>query len=259
MPKLIDSIFFDSDPATGSDNTDNGGRFHVTLDPPLHLNENKRLTCALHTCDIWYTIPNVSSVLNNDHFRFLDTTTATTYDMTFVKGLYSVSTIESAINDFLINNLLPSGIFQFDPDDSTGYISLKINRVGVTVYWSDANSIGSLLGFTTDDGPTTVSGLIYESNTQAQLNLLRNILLNFSAASSYFNGKGGSNVIGSITPNVPVGSLIAYEPYNLLDVKLIGNHHDHLSLWLTNSRTGEVVDTNGEYWSCTITFYEDDY
>lgn len=256
MNKQTTAIFLSSDPATGSITTDNGSRMTVILDPPIQLSQTARLTCALHSTDIWYTIPNISAELNNNHFRFLDTTTATTYDYTITKGLYSVEALESSIDDFLINNSLPAGIFKFEPDNATGFISLQINRVGVTVYWSDANSVGTLLGFTTDDGPTATSGLIYESDGQANLNLLTEILVNFSAGGTYFNSRGGSNVIGAVSPNVPVGALIQYEPNNLIETRLIGDHHDQISVWLTNASDGSSLDTNGEIFTCTILLYE---
>ena len=256
MVRTTTSLFLSSDSSTGAITTDNGARMTVILDPPIQLNPTARLTCALHSTDIWYTIPNVSTQLNNDHFRFLDTTTATMYDYTIPKGLYSVSALESSIDDFLINNSLPAGIFKFDPDDATGTISLQINRVGITVYWTDANSVGGLLGFTSDDGPTVTTGLIYESDAQANLNLLTEILLNFSAGGSYFNSRGGSNVIAAISPNVPVGALIQYEPNNLIETRLIGDHHDQISVWLTNANTGLTIDTNGEIFTCTILLFE---
>jgi hypothetical protein len=257
MPRRTTAVFLSSDPATGSNTTDNGARMSVLLDPPIQLNAEKRLSCAFHSGTFWYTFPNVSTAFSNDHFRF--TIGATPYDITFPKGLYSVNAIESRIDDFLIQNSLPTGIFKLDPDDATGFITFIVNHtVGpITVFWSDANSIGQLLGFTSDD-VITVFPTAFEGDTQAQLNSLTELLVNFSAGGSYFNSKGGSNTIAAIGNFPQVGASFVYEPANLIETRLIGDHHESIQIWLTNASTGQTVDTNGEIFTVNLLIYEDD-
>jgi hypothetical protein len=259
MKRTTIPLFLNSSTTTGAIVSSNGSRFEVILDPPVSLPDKSKkvsLSCALHSANIWYTFPNISAASGNNHFRF--TIGATPYDYTLPDGLYDITAIESKISDLLTNDTLSPTLFKFDPDTATGTISFQINAVGVTVFWSDANSIGQLLGFTIDDGPTASSGLIYESDSQAQLNVVDDVLVNFSACSSHFNHFSGSSVIASITPNVVPGFLIDYTPNNLVECDVVGTHFDRVSVWLENSRDRSALDTFGETFSVVILMFYDE-
>jgi len=233
----------------------NGGRISLNLTPSVRLSNTARISCALHSAQIWYTIPNISAEIGNNTLRF--TVGVTEYNLVFEKGLYSVESINSAINDFVINNGLINNLFVLDPDVSTSKISLKINDVGVTVFFSDVTSVGQILGFNADVGPSVTAGLIYESPNIATLNSLTAILVEFSQCISYFESKGGSQILASIVPNVGVGSLINYEPSNLIECPMITPHIDKITVSLLNEGSGQVIDTNGEFFSLVILLYED--
>ena len=88
---------FSSSPSQGAKNIqDNGSRFSVQMNYPLHVPIGaQNATCEVIQANIWNTSPNISPSFNNDMFVAFDGTHMIRIQVE--KGLYDITTLVSQL------------------------------------------------------------------------------------------------------------------------------------------------------------------
>lgn len=248
-------VFWESKYQVNTDQTGSELSFH--LGQPLRFNNSMHdVHFRLLLSTIWWTFPNISSDLANNGLRFF--VGATQYDIAFEKGLYDLASINSNVSQYLVNNNLLPNLITFSGDLSTGKISVQINQASVFIDWN-GSTIRDILGFTQlSSGIGGSAGTYYEADSVAQLNSISNILIhaNFSSG-AYLNGKKGSNVVASVTPDVTIGSQIVFQPFHPVRTEVLNNTIDEVRIYLTDQDLNRL-DTNGENFSVVGEFIIED-
>jgi hypothetical protein len=248
IPIFVNSNF-------GVNTSNNGSSVSYHINPPLEIGTNK-VTFRVLTSSIWWVIPNISPELNNNTLRILDG--ATPFVITFEKGLYDLTSLNENLGQALVNLSYPSNTIIFTGDNSTSKVSVQVNSIFFSIDWPNS-TIKSLLGFNTNPAtPTGLSGAFYEGNEIANLNTVNSILIrsNFTTG-VYYNDKTGSNIIASISPNVPIGSQILFNPRHPIESVVNVHHIDEINIYLTDEN-GRYLDTNGENFSVLGEFIFED-
>ena len=240
IPMLINSNY-------GVNTSQNGSSVRYHLSPSIDLNGKKAIFRILKA-SIWWSIPNVSSELNNNTLYF--TISATPYTINFQKGLYDLTSLNSNMGQYFINNSLSSDTIQLTGDSSTNKISVQINDANLVIDW-DESKIRTLLGYDagTSSPPGYVSGPVgtyYEAPNIAQLNTINSLLINTNFTTGfYYNSNHGSSVSAVVTPDVPIGSQIVFEPQHPIEVDVFMNKLDEINIFITDENFN-FIDTNQE-------------
>ena len=105
------SAFFNSDPLSGSTNlTEDGDKFSVTLNTPLKLPPSTiAVRMGVVSASIWNTSFNVSSGFYNNLFSF--TVSGASRTITIPNGLYSLSDLQTYLNNQFVLLGLPANLF----------------------------------------------------------------------------------------------------------------------------------------------------
>lgn len=250
-------LFVSADPALGAINTTSGNdRFSVQFKRTIEIPENaSNITLELHSAEIWWSVLNITAVNNN--FR-IEVQADQIYNVTVEPGLYNVSSLNSAINNALINVGLASGLITLTGDNSTGKVLLSFSVTGLQVTWIPT-SMFALLGFTS--GQLVPSGGF---TTGAFSELAPNIA-SFSDISSFIVhtslvqggiplGDTASQAIANVQINVPPGSLINFAPNRVIQLNvnhLRGTFINEASFWVTD-QLNRILDFNGEFFSLLV-------
>jgi hypothetical protein len=249
-------FFITSDPNKGYV-SQNGSMVTLNINPPIILDERKKKEMALVDASIWWNFYNIGPEFNNNTFRWTNGGNATTYTYTLPGGLYGISELEETISESVRNDGYSENTFRFQVDRSNAFLSIQVNLDDVTIHWSDATSIGQMIGFINDDTITT-AGTFVESDRAVTLNTLTEILIHANIITGVvYNNNGSADILHSIVPDVFPQSLIAFEPEHLLWCPLITNHIDKLVFYLTD-QNNTLLNTRGEIFTATLLIRERD-
>lgn len=264
---LIDqeqNLLFSSDPANGALNrSPSGAEFQVILQDGIKIpTDALNVTVSITEASIWWTIPNISTELNNDKmyitgFNVLDV--PTNYIITIEKGLYDLNYLENTILRELENQgakISPLPLINLQADESINKVILKLNYNGVSVNFAQTDTPRNILGF---------DALIYTNTPQipstlvapnvAAFNSINYLLLHCDLLTKgiRINNKYSQTVSKIDIDTVP-GSQIIYRPFNQVILnanELTGEYRNNINVWLTDDRDN-LVDTNGEYYSMML-------
>lgn len=251
-------LFVSADPDLGAFNITSGNdRFSVqfkrTIEIPITAHN---ITLELHSAEIWWTVLNIKLGIN-DQFQ-LEVQGDAVYTVTVEPGLYDTSSLNTAINNGLVNQGLASGLVTLTADNSTGKVFLSLSIAGLQVEWIPA-SMFALLGFTSGQlvpDPTFTVGAFSE--------LAPNIA-SFSDVSSFIVhtnlvqggiplGDTASQAIANVQITAPPGSLINFAPNRVIQLNvnhLRGTIINEASFWVTD-QLNRILDFNGEYFSLLV-------
>ena len=137
---------------------DNGSRFSVNLNYPLHLpNDAKHATCEVIQANIWNTSPNISPSFNNDVFVANDGTKLVSIQIE--KGLYDITTLTAQLelqwNSYLAADgktaaaISWANLFTITGNDSTQKVSIQFetdSKINTYIDWTQS-TIRGILGF----------------------------------------------------------------------------------------------------------------
>lgn len=214
--------------------------FH--LDNPIHIKQNQKAVLEVHKASMWWTVPNISTSLNNNTLKFLESTTE--YIITFDDGLYNLSSINANISQFLVNNSLPSNLFLFSGDISNGRLSVQINSQSVNIIWSES-TIANILGFTSPQTGLTTLGQFIEADEIAKLNNISALLLHTNICSNSYLNESNDNVVLLVEPNANIGAQIVYEPINIIPHPILLSSIDNIQLYITD-QNNNIVNFNSD-------------
>ena len=260
MPEI--TLFIDS--TLGNNLSSGGDTFDYVLQPALSLPFDVSPELRVLEANVFYTSPNVSAVKNNNTLRFAQITSGTIegntasldeHTIVFEDGLYSLQDLRDEISAFCLeSNIHDSAldVIGHGPTQKTEFRwDVQGTAYGIILYLSDANSIGSLLGFNSVDiyydywsHVTPLEQAHFRSNNSANFDAVSLFLLTASCLSGVnydATGSGGGQVAAAITPDVSPGSLIRYRPLHPLPCQaesLRGNR--------ASSITFSITDNNGD-------------
>jgi hypothetical protein len=147
----------------------------------------------------------------------------------------------------LANNNIDRNAISLNGIEATGNIGITLNNTTIRIIWTNS-TIAPFLGWTqasANTGPGQ-TGFTYISPNRANFNSLQSILVHCDKVSgSYLSGRGNGDIIASISPNVRPGSLINYQPINLISNNMNSRHISQMTFYLTDQNNGQI-STGGE-------------
>jgi hypothetical protein len=265
MPESV--LFIDSAHAT--DLSSDGSTFTYRMSPPLKIPGEANPKLKVIACDLVYSSPNVSAAKQNNSLKFATWSggtvaagTHTSFDyvdheITFEEGLYSLADIRSRIVDFCeAQTKLADTALDIRGESATQKCIIDWDAEnaarGVHIKWTDTNSIGKLLGFTSDDitdlfdiaSASRDQHYTFKGDQTANFDSVTHFQLRLSILSgdNYDpEGNSGGQLAAAIVPDVSPGSTIRYRPYHPLpcDAHVLRGGR-------TGSFTVRVTDNHGQ-------------
>ena len=257
IPLIIDTSFAENVSA-------NGNRCGITFSPPVQIPRTVEPKLRLYSASLAYNLANISSQLGNDTL-IIDRMSGGTYThrhtVTFQKGLYgSVEDIQRVIKHSLHDDSnFPNLEILLIPVVATQRVHIEVvngNSDKLKLNFSAANSIGPLLGFTSDKSFAANSTTSQESDTTAALDRTTSVLIQTALCNgSVVSGKGGQSTVAVIhLADYQPASVVAYTPQQLLSVpapSLAGATISSATFAIVN-QNGEDLETMGEAWQLVL-------
>jgi hypothetical protein len=208
-------LYLSTAAATSKDLTK--GRAEFTFNPPMSFPANTPIKLAVSGFSYTNYFLNISAALANNKFYYTDDLlTPDKYSITIPDGSYNVSDLSAAIDVGVINNGHTSGLITLTPDFASNRVYFTINAAGWQIYFK-ADSPYVLLGTTLLQkipAAALTTGVYSElAPSIATFNSITGIYLKSSLTNlSNFSGRP-SNVIASIVPTAPIGSIQNTQPF----------------------------------------------
>ena len=249
------SVILDSNPATGAiERTADGSGFTVQLNEPLMIPSNAiNPTIDVEESAIWYSTPNVYSggVKKNNSFRIRNLNVGpTNYDLIIPAGLYSVLTIQDAMN-FAVQQALgiSEDVIELRSNDSLGRVELILDSGWEIEFVEPGGSLSGILGF--QFNLTYTSGIVNIGQTTPKINSVNFYLIqcDLVADGIRFNNTY-RQIIETVLIDVPPRDLIITRPFNPPTIDgsmLAGNSRTKIRVQLLTDNL-EPADTDGEYY-----------
>lgn len=257
------SWFLSSNPALGGVQTDpNGGQFTVQLSEPYEIPRNaSNITVSLLQSIVWNSQINVVDGVNNRlYYRVAGIDTS----VVVPTGNYDLHSLSETLNQVMFQNVpsLPIGSLQIYLKGAycvleatvrganyiqqfqlglPGDVSLLLGFLPQTLVFTGLPVIGTEESWESDSSPPLKDGT-------------RELLLGSTlvAKGVRVNGKF-SQVLSKINfGHTAPGSQLIYAPALMNNVPCdlgAGRVITEVKSFLTNAATGELISTNGEYWS----------
>ncbi|MGL5715881.1 MAG: hypothetical protein ACRCX2_22880 [Paraclostridium sp.] len=243
-------ILVSSNPNSGSSNlSNNGSMCELKLSPPIHISQEYKATMRLLKASIWNTIANIDQTLYNNN-RIVFNNGGGDLILNLPTGLYSVAGLNTAINDFLVNNGIASGACILNGVEATGNITIQLNVNTLFIKWN-LSTIATFLGWTqasANIGPGPAN-FTYTSPNSANFNSVNTVVIHSSICTgSYFSNRGGSDVIGSVSLTARPGSLNYSEFINPVESLINVRNIDSIIFYLTDENN-RAINTGGEFFT----------
>jgi hypothetical protein len=194
-------ITVDSTNLTGQNSDD----LTLSFNTPIGLDPNYHYDVALISSHVWYSYANIAAEHNNSTFRYYNNVTYKT--VTIADGVYDLPTIITMINDLMTANGDDPTKIVFDINYNTFKTSVTLSG-GYKVDWAYGD-IHIIFGFAAVEQSATAIGSDIVDITRG----VNSLLIHCDLCQSYTNNST-SDVMYSITPSSPPGSIIAITPNN---------------------------------------------
>ena len=237
---------------------DLGSSFDIFLDEPIEIPRDAH-NCHINVTEstVWWTTPNISATIGNNQFYFKYN--GFVYQETIPNGLYSVSDLSNALDRIIQTITTVSGAVTLTSDNATQKVELTINVADFQIDFTQSDTCRDILGFNSQliptPDPTTGVYSVLADNI-AEFNSIDYYLLHSDLVSKGIrvNDKF-TQTISKISIDKEPGSQIIAKDFNPLYVDadhLKGTSIGRIKFWLTD-QDDNLVDTNGELFSCTLT------
>ena len=258
MVPVETNILISSNPLNGArSSSSDGSSFEINLQNPLSIPKNAQsVSVSMEESTIWWTVPNIKTGVNDKVYitGLNKNDIVTNFVVTIPAGLYNLTGLETTILRGLSNLEAKDGLFEFQPDEATQRVSLKINIPGTTIDFTPNDTPREILGFNSAVVPDNTLLEILAPNTAA-FNSIDYFVIHSDLVSNGIRlNDGYTQALGSVLINVLPGSQIVQTPFNPPRIsanELAGSQRSSLRFWLTDDKN-RLVDTNGEYWSARI-------
>lgn len=219
--------------------------FTTTFQPNLQVGNDTEI--ALHSLQMWNSLPNISVSRNNNKFRFYNGS-AWSSQLTIPTGNYSIEDLNLTMQGLITANGGVGSNIVLVPN----YNTLKCDIVLKASYQLDL-SIGNLyalLGWTQAIVSVSGSGtnLVDISNGITGYNVHCSLV---DSSTSISNGST-SDVIYSFTPDKPAGNLLNKEVINLIYTKCNSRFISQVRIYITDQNNNTLYDLSSENISITL-------
>ena len=249
------SIILDSNPATGAiERTADGSAFTVQLNEALMIPSNAiNPTIDVEESAIWYSTPNIfsSGVNKNNSFQIRNLNVGpTNYNLEIPSGLYSVLSIQDAMNYEIQQALgISEDVIELRSNDSLGRIELILDANFECEFIEPGGSLSGILGFLFNT--TYTSSTINVGQTTPKINNVNFYLIqcDLVADGIRFNNTY-RQIIETVLIDVPPRDLIITRPFNAptIDASMLaGNPRTKIRVQLLTDNL-EPANTDGEYY-----------
>ena len=256
----------------------NRSSFNFQMSPALYIPPGVGApTLRVVEADIVYTSPNVSAAKGNNTLEFETweggsylETTHTSHDLLqhtipFEDGLYSLEQIRQEVIAYCQRTPhIEDNALDILSNTATQKVIMSYNAEaqgsGIRFKWSSTGSIGSLLGFTSDDicdlKTITTPDQHYDftADETANFDSLEHFLIHFDKISGNYGATGsGSQAAAAVVPdNTEPGSTIHYRPIHPLpcDASQLRGTTSSIFCYVTDQAGGDVVLK--ENWSARV-------
>lgn len=220
--------------------------------------EAKNMTLTVESAIIWWSVPNI---IENQNDKFFCTgpdlnNVIQSYVVTVPQGLYDLPGISEAITNSLENQgarLVPEPLVSFAPDNNTNRVLIRLNYVGVSVDFTQPQTIREILGF--DSVVLVRPPIIHTAANIAAFNTVNYFLVHSDLVSAGLRYNDAYyQVITQVSIDVSPGSQIVSEPFLPPRVdcqNLAGARLTRCRFWLSDDQN-RTINTNGENWSVRI-------
>ena len=198
--------------------SDTSSNFTKLFNPPIILDGNSHYEIALVRSLLWYSWFNISSAQSNNTVKLSDDSGSTWTTCTFADGTYSISDMQTQIENVLVTDMSASATgVVLEPQHATGKVRVELES-GYQIDFD--SSITAILGF--------ASGVVTSSSTapnQANItNSVDSLLIHCSLvdhSTSYVNGTRSEVLYSVAPPTVSPGSLFnAVDTPNLIYLEM---------------------------------------
>jgi len=261
------NILANSNPTSGSINLNStGNQFTLQFSPPIQIpREAYNIRCFLRSASIWYSFINISSTNNRIYFTD-DVGNYVKYSLVLQNGLYSLDLLNSAIQRAMQNLLtanpsytFPANLITLSADEASQKTIVQINSSGYAVQWRNLTPhelLGMVLNQKMPTSGLTAGNEYFYSTNVANFGSVSSLVISTSVTNNYvYNGKS-SSVLSVVPIDVAPNLLINFSPnpdFTYVDNdNLAGASLSQITFTLTDQNLN-VVDTNGEYWTCNFT------
>jgi hypothetical protein len=230
-----------------SDNRSNGFSYDFTTSFQPNLRFDDDCLIAVHSLQMWNSLPNISVSRNNNTFRFYNGATWSS-NITIPTGNYSIDDLNIAIQTLITTNGGVGSNIVITPN----YNTLKSDILLKNSYRLDL-SIGTLylvLGWAQAIVSVSGSGneLVDISNNITSYQIHCSLV---DSSTSISNGSS-SDVIYSFSPDKPAGNLLSKEIINLIYIKCNSNYISSMRIYITDQKSNLLTDLSNENISITM-------
>ena len=227
-------LFFDSRKGRGKSEN-----FTTSFNPPLQLDINKRYEMSLINSQIWYSWHNITNS-NNNFFYTPDGINSRS--LKIPPGSYNIEDINDEIKHLIELRGDDKDSITLTPNYNTlkSRIEVKNNYV---VDFRVSNSVNEVLGF---NRVILGENGIYNSQNVVDITNINSLQIHCSLIEgSYINGTA-SDLLYTISPNVPPGYLIQVEPKQNIYVPIKNLSQIDSIRFSIKDQDNNFVDMNNE-------------
>ena len=213
--------------------------------------DTKNCVLRVISADIWNLVSNLSPTLGNKIDLQLGGI-GPVYTLTIPEGQYSVTALDAAIQNQLVNNGLVATNLQLTGDAPTQRVAFSSDVAGTIISFPTATHMWNILGFTLGASLTLVTaGVKYLAPQIAKFNNINTFLIHSDLVDSGIPANGDYyGIIAKVPITAASGSLIVYQPSYPIGVdasNLIGARVQSVSVWLTNETGWQRINTRENF------------
>ena len=232
-------LFFDSRKGQGTSEN-----FVTSFNPPLQLDIKKSYEIALISSQIWYSWHNITS-LNNNFYYTAGENVSKFFEIP--PGSYNTEDLNDEIKNIIKQKGDDENSISITPNYNTLKSRIELKN-DYTIDFRPQHTLNSVLGF---DSTYLVGNRIHDSQNIVNITNINSLQIHCSLIEgSYING-ASSNLLFTVSPNVPLGYLIQVEPKQKVYVPIKNISQIDSIRFSIKDQDNNFVDMNNE----RVTYY----
>lgn len=249
MSKTL-SLFLESSTASSYDQSTSTATWNLQ-NPIMVPHEAKSCQLRVISADIWNLVSNVSPSLG-DKIDIQLGGIGPIYTLTIPEGQYSVTALNAAVENQLVNAGLVATNLVITGDAPTQRVAFSSDVAGTIISFPTSTHMWNILGFTQGDSLTlTLAGVKYLANLIAKFNNINAFLVHSDLVDAGIPSNGDYyGTIAKVPITAAAGSLIPFQPSYPIAVdasNLIGARVQSVSVWLTNETGWQRINTRENF------------
>lgn len=207
--------------------TGNESTLSITMDPPIHLNDNETYVLGFLNFIGYNSIPNVDLTNNKFHIGF--------QEIIVPVGSYEVADIQRYIK----NHVKDNSLIDIKANLNTSKCEISSN---LEIDFREANSIGKLLGF---NSRYLKPNVLHESDNVIRISKVDTICINCNIVTNSFNNGKPVHILHTFSPNVEAGFKMIETPTNIIYLPINTRYINEITVQITD-QDGNLVNFNRE-------------